>query len=184
MKILIKLFLSFFKIGLFTFGGGYAMLPLLKAEVVEKQKWITEDELLDYFSIGQCTPGIIAVNVATFCGYKVKRIAGAIIATAGIVFPSLIIICSIASILNLYIDNPLVIHALAGIRIGVCALICVLVLDMAKKIYNQSTNKKLHFVIFFTSLLALLFIHISAVLTIIAATIIGFIPSVVTRRKK
>ncbi len=184
MKILIKLFLSFFKTGLFTFGGGYAMLPLLKAEVVEKQKWLTEDELLDYFSIGQCTPGIIAVNVATFSGYKIKGTAGAIMATAGIIFPSLIIICLIASILNLYIDNPLVAHALAGIRIGVCALISVLVFDMAKKIYKQSTNKKLHFIIFLISLFALLFTHISAVLTVITATVIGFIPSVVTRRKK
>lgn len=184
MKILIKLFLSFFKIGLFTFGGGYAMLPLLKAEVVEKQKWITEDELLDYFSIGQCTPGIIAVNVATFSGYKIKKIAGAIMATIGIISPSLIIICLIASILNLYIDNPLVVHALAGIRIGVCALISVLVFDMAKKIYKQSTNKKLHFAIFLISVLALLFTNISAVLIVIIATVIGFIPSVVTRRKK
>ncbi len=184
MKILIKLFLSFFKIGLFTFGGGYAMLPLLKAEVVEKQKWITEDELLDYFSIGQCTPGIIAVNVATFSGYKIKKITGAIMATIGIISPSLIIICLIASILNLYIDNPLVVHALAGIRIGVCALISVLVFDMAKKIYKQSTDKKLHFAIFLISVLALLFTNISAVLIVIIATVIGFIPSVVTRRKK
>jgi len=184
MKILIKLFLSFFKTGLFTFGGGYAMLPLLKAEVVEKQKWLTEDELLDYFSIGQCTPGIIAVNVATFSGYKIKKITGAIMATIGIISPSLIIICLIASILNLYIDNPLVVHALAGIRIGVCALISVLVFDMAKKIYKQSTDKKLHFAIFLISVLALLFTNISAVLIVIIATVIGFIPSVVTRRKK
>lgn len=184
MKILIKLFLSFFKTGLFTFGGGYAMLPLLKAEVVEKQKWITEDELLDYFSIGQCSPGIIAVNVATFSGYKVKGIMGAIMTTAGIVSPSLIIICLIASILNLYIDNPLVVHALAGIRIGVCALIGVLVIDMAKKIYKQSTSKKLHFAIFLISLFALLFTNVSAVLTVIMATVIGFIPYIVTRSKK
>ena len=96
----------------------------------------------------------------------------------------IIIICLIASILSLYIDNPLVIHALAGIRIGVCALICVLVFDMAKKIYKQSANKKLHFVIFFISLFALLFTNISAVLTVIAATVIGFVPAIVARRKK
>ena len=152
MTILIKLFFSFFKIGLFTFGGGYAMLPLLKAEVVEKQKWLTEDELLDYFSIGQCTPGIIAVNVATFSGYKLKGITGAVITTLGIICPSIIIICLIAAVLNLYINNEMVIHALAGIRIGVCALITVLVLDMAKKIYKQSQHKKLHFTIFIISI--------------------------------
>ena len=184
MKILVRLFLSFFKTGLFTFGGGYAMLPLLKAEVVEKQKWITEEELLDYFSIGQCTPGIIAVNVATFCGYKLKGSIGAVFATLGIIFPSLIIICLIASILNLYINNPIVAHALSGIRIGVCALICVLVIDMAKKIYSQSQNKKLHFCIFIISVTALLLTNISAVLTVIMATVIGFLPQLIKRRNK
>lgn len=184
MKTLIKLFLSFFKTGLFTFGGGYAMLPLLKAEVVEKQKWITEDELLDYFSVGQCTPGIIAVNVATFCGYKLKGVTGAITATFGIICPSIIIICLTATILNMYINNTYVTYALAGIRIGVCALISVLVFDMAKKIYSQSCHKKLHFLIFILSLTALLFADISAVFTIIMAVMIGFLPKLLKWRKK
>ena len=184
MTTLIKLFISFFKTGLFTFGGGYAMLPLLKAEVVDKQKWITEDELLDYFSIGQCTPGIIAVNVATFCGYKLKGTIGAIVTTFGIICPSIIIIVLIAAILNMYINNPIVVHALSGIRIGVCALISVLVVDMAKKIYSQSKHKKLHFCIFIASLLALFLINISAVITVIAASLIGFLPKLLSWRKK
>ena len=184
MKTLIKLFFSFFKIGIFTFGGGYAMLPLLKAEVVEKQKWLTEDELLDYFSIGQCTPGIIAVNVATFSGYKLKGTIGAIFTTLGIICPSIIIICLIASVLNLYIGNQTVEHALAGIRIGVCALITALVLDMAKKIYKQSQYKKLHFAIFCFSICMLLFTDISAVLTVVAASIAGFIPKLIKRSTK
>ena len=184
MKTLIKLFFSFFKTGLFTFGGGYAMLPLLKAEVVEKQKWITEDELLDYFSVGQCTPGIIAVNVATFCGYKLKGVTGAITATFGIICPSIVIICLIASILNIYIDNPYVVHALSGIRIGVCALICILLFDMSKKIYTQSKHRILHFNIFVISLILLLFANISAVWTIIMASIIGFLPKFIKWRKK
>ncbi|MBQ8871031.1 MAG: chromate transporter [Alphaproteobacteria bacterium] len=184
MDILIKLFCSFFKIGLFTFGGGYAILPLLKSEVVEKQKWLTEDELLDYFSIGQCTPGIIAVNVATFSGYKLKGIIGAILTTFGIICPSIIIICLIASLLNLYIDNQTVEHALAGIRIGVCALISVLIFDMAKKIYKQSRHKKLHFSIFLLSLMLLLLTDVSAVLTVISASVIGFLPKLLKRGQK
>ena len=184
MNMLIKLFISFFKIGLFTFGGGYAMLPLLKAEVVEKQKWITEDELLDYFSIGQCTPGIIAVNVATFCGYKLKKTIGAITATLGIICPSIIVICLIAAILNMYINNTYVTHALAGIRLGVCALISVLVFDMAQKIYSQSCHKHLHFFIFILSLAILLFAGISAVVTVIMAGVIGFIPKFLKWRNK
>ena len=184
MKIFIKLFLSFFKIGLFTFGGGYAMLPLLKAEVVEKQKWLTEDELLDYFSIGQCTPGIIAVNVATFSGYKLKGVTGAIFTTLGIISPSLIIICLIAAILNIYIDNPIVMHALSGIRIGVCALISVLIFDMAKKIYQQSKNKKLHFAIFLISIITLILLNISAVITVVIASLIGIAPLILKRRQQ
>lgn len=160
------------------------MLPLLKAEVVEKQKWLTEDELLDYFSIGQCTPGIIAVNVATFSGYKLKGIKGAIVTTLGIICPSIIIICLIAAILNLYINNPVVMHALAGIRVGVCAMITVLVFDMGKKIYKQSQYKKLHFIIFLISLSMLFLTNISAVLTVVAASFIGLIPNILKRRIK
>ena len=184
MKIFIKLFFSFFKTGLFTFGGGYAMLPLLKAEVVDKQKWLTEEELLDYFSIGQCTPGIIAVNVATFCGYKLKGVIGAIFTTLGIICPSIIIICLIATILHFYTNNPIVAHALAGIRIGVCALISVLIFDMGKKIYLNSQYKKLHFCIFLGAMCLLLLTNISAVFTVILASIIGFAPKIFKRRQK
>ena len=92
MKELLKLFLAFAKIGAVTFGGGYAMLPILQRDIVAKHKWATEDELLDYFAIGQCTPGVIAVNTATFVGYKNKGILGGIFATLGVVFPSIVII--------------------------------------------------------------------------------------------
>lgn len=92
MNELLNLFMAFFRIGAFTFGGGYAMLPMLQKEVVEKYHWATEDEIMDYFAIGQCTPGIIAVNTATFVGYKTKGIAGGIAATLGVICPSIIII--------------------------------------------------------------------------------------------
>ena len=133
MNLLSALFVSFFKIGLFTFGGGYAMLPLLQAELVQKKKWISEDELMDYFSIGQCTPGIIAVNVATFCGYKMRQKTGACVATAGIVLPSLIIITLLAAILQEFMHNSYVQHAFAGIRIVVAALIVQTLVSFWKK---------------------------------------------------
>lgn len=133
MKLLLDLFLSFAKVGLFTFGGGLAMLPMLKAEVVEKKGWATEDELLDYYAVGQCTPGIIAVNTATFIGFNKKGIAGGIVATFGVVFPSVVIILLIASILAGFIDVPLVASALTGIRAVVCALMANTVIALAKK---------------------------------------------------
>ena len=100
MKELWELFSSFARIGGFTFGGGYAMLPMLQKEVVEKRQWATEDEMLDYFAIGQCTPGVIFINTATFIGYKQKGIPGAIAATVGSVFPSLCIVMFIAAVLK------------------------------------------------------------------------------------
>ena len=138
MKILAELFMTFFKIGLFTFGGGYAMLPLLQAELARKKKWVTDEELMDYYCIGQSTPGIISVNVATFIGYKKAQSLGAVVATMGIIAPSLVIIMSLAHILNLYMDNPYVSHAFAGIRIVVVALIAEAVLGLWKK---AITNK-------------------------------------------
>ena len=122
MKELINLFWAFCKIGGLTFGGGYAMLPMLQKEVVENNKWATEKELLDYYAVGQATPGIIAVNTATFVGYKQKGIIGAAIATWGVVFPSLVIIMTIAGFIDNFSDLNIVEHAFSGIRIAVCVL--------------------------------------------------------------
>ena len=121
MKLLWELFRSFFMIGAMTFGGGYAMLPMLEREIVNKHKWGTQEELLDYFAIGQCTPGIIAVNTATFVGHKVKGVWGGIAATLGVVSPSLIIITVIAMVLENFMDILWVQNAFAGIRVAVCA---------------------------------------------------------------
>ena len=104
MKIYIELFLTFAKIGAFTFGGGYAMLPMLQKEVVDKKHWATDEEIMDYYAVGQCTPGVIFVNTATFIGYYQKGIIGGIIATLGVVFPSIVIISLIASILQNFAD--------------------------------------------------------------------------------
>lgn len=120
MNILADLFLTFAKVGVMTFGGGYAMLPILQREVVETKGWVTEEELMDYFAIGQCTPGVIAVNTATFVGQKTKGILGGIIATIGVVFPSLIIISLLAGVIEAFSHLTIVQHAFGGIRVCVC----------------------------------------------------------------
>lgn len=129
---LLRLFFTFAKVGVMTFGGGYAMLPILQREVVEKKHWATDEELADYFAIGQCTPGIIAVNTATFIGRKYKGIPGGIIATLGVVFPSLIIIMVIAAFLTNFADIPAVKNALAGVNACVVALIASSVVKLGK----------------------------------------------------
>ena len=132
MNIYLDLFLTFARVGVCTFGGGYAMLPILQREVVEKKGWATDGELTDYFAVGQCTPGIIAVNTATFIGFKYKGIPGGILATLGVVFPSLIIITAIAAFLSNFADIPMVRHALAGINAAVVALIASSVVKLGK----------------------------------------------------
>lgn len=133
MKMLWDLYWVFFRIGGLTFGGGLTMLPMLKYELSEKKQWVTEDELLDYYAIGQCTPGIIAVNTSTFVGFKKKGIPGAICATLGMVSPSVLIITILALFLERYMDHPIVAHALMGIKVVVCALLLNTMITLAKK---------------------------------------------------
>ena len=133
MKEFLDLYCAFFRIGLLTFGGGYAMLPMLEREVVNKFHWATYEELLDCYAIGQCTPGVIAVNTGTYIGYKQKGIAGGILATLGVISPSIIIITVIAMILYPYMGNEYVMRAFAGIRIAVCALVASSVIKLVKK---------------------------------------------------
>lgn len=133
MKTLIQLFFIFARIGGFTFGGGYAMLPMLQKELVENKKWTTNEELIDYYAIGQCTPGIIAVNVATFVGYKTKGVLGGIFATLGMITPSIIIVGIIAAFISGFQDYEVVQWAFAGIRAAVVALILSAMWKIAKK---------------------------------------------------
>ena len=139
-KLLAQLFVSFAKIGVMTFGGGLAMLPMLERELVESKKWVTTEEILDYYAVGQCTPGIIAINTATFVGYKKSKVLGAVVATLGMVFPSLVIISVIAAVLSNFADIPAVQHAFAGIRIAVCALIASAVIKLAKSNVKNLTQ--------------------------------------------
>lgn len=166
-----KIFVSFFKIGLFTFGGGYAMMPLFRQELIDKHKYITENELIDYYSIGQCTPGVIAVNVATFTGYKIKGISGAAAATFAIVLPSLLIIMALAGILQILADNQMVVHAFAGIRIGVIALI----LNEVVHLFRKAVTTRLQLGIFIVILMALLLGNVSAIMAVAMAAGIGAI---------
>lgn len=169
MKKLLKLFISFAKVGVLTFGGGLAMLPLLRKEIVEKQGWATDDELLDYYAIGQCTPGIIAVNTATFIGFNQCGIMGGIIATLGVVFPSVIIILLLASILQGFIEYEIVGHALNGIRAVVCALLGHTVISLAKK----SLVDIFCVIIFVCAIPLLFFTDCPPIILIIACAIIG-----------
>lgn len=132
MNEFLQLFLVFAQVGVCTFGGGYAMLPILQREVVDKRGWCSEDELADYFAIGQCTPGVIAVNTATFVGAKRKGVPGGIVATLGMVFPSVVIITVIAAFLQNFAHIPAVGHAFAGVRAAVVALIASSVWKLAK----------------------------------------------------
>ena len=131
--MLLDLFLTFAKVGVMTFGGGYAMLPILQREIVDNKKWATNEELVDYFAIGQCTPGVIAVNTATFVGHKNKGVLGGVFATLGVVFPSLIIISLLAGVISVFSHIELVQHAFGGIRVCVCVLIANAVIKLFKK---------------------------------------------------
>lgn len=174
---LIKLFYTFASIGAITFGGGYAMLPFLEREVVEKNKWTTEEEILDYYSLSQCTPGIIAVNVSTFIGYKERGVIGAIVATLGMVFPSLIIITTITAILTNFSDNEFVRMAFSGIRVAVCALILNSIIKLSKKSIIDKVT-----LIIFISIFALLFLsNLSTILVIIAGVFLGLLISSIKR---
>ena len=132
MNLYLDLFLTFARVGVCTFGGGYAMLPILQRELVENKKWATEDQLADYYAVGQCTPGVIAVNTATFVGSSRAGVAGGVVATLGLVFPSIVIILAIAAFLQNFMDIPWVVHAFNGIRAGVVALILSSVLKLYK----------------------------------------------------
>nr|WP_302597190.1 chromate transporter [uncultured Cellulosilyticum sp.] len=171
MNELWTLFWAFLRIGTFTFGGGYAMLPMLQKEVVDTYHWTTEEELMDFYAIGQCTPGVIAVNTATFIGYKQKGLIGGITATLGVVFPSLVIITVIASVISNFSSLAFVQSAFVGIRIVVAAL----VINVVIKMLRTSLKDWIGILIFLAVLFIGLFIAISPIYTIIGAAIIGIL---------
>lgn len=171
MNIFVDLFLTFAKIGGITFGGGAAMLPMFQREVVENKHWATEEEMVDYYAIGQCTPGIIAVNTATLIGRKQAGIAGAIVATLGMVFPSLVIITALATLIQNYSHIAWVKHAFAGIRVCVCVLIFNAVIKLGKKSLIDLPTK----IIFALVLIASVILNVSPIAFIVLAALAGIV---------
>ena len=179
LKKLFSLFLTFAKIGGITFGGGLTMLPLLTREIVQKKNWATEEELLDYYAVGQCTPGIIAVNTATFIGYYQAGVLGGIFATLGMVTPSIIIITIVASVLQSFMEYPIVASALTGINAIVCALLSHTVITLGRK----SLVNVISVVLFILGLIACFVFDITPILLVIIGGIVGVVYSKIKEGK-
>ncbi len=175
-----QLFISFAKCGALTFGGGYAMLPILEREIVSKRGWSTAEQMLDYYAIAQCTPGAIAVNVATFIGYTQRGVIGSIVATLGRVFPSYLIITLLASVLKMFQDNIYVVKAFAGIRVAVCALMFSAVTSLSKKAVSNIPTA----VIAVASLLLELFLGFSPIVIVLSAAACGIVAFLIGKKRK
>ena len=174
MKELIELYTAFLRIGAVNFGGGYAMLPLLQRDLEETRHWTTTDELMDYFAIGQCTPGVIALNVSTFIGHKKKGIPGALAATLGFLTMPIIIIIIIAAFLQNFAELEVVQHAFAGIRVCVCVLIVQAVLRLWKKSVVDAKCIILYLVIFALTVFSKMMpVSLPAAVLVIAAGVFG-----------
>lgn len=178
-KILLDLYLTWFKIGIFTFGGGYRMLPLIEKEIVERKKWATSEEILDYYAIGQSTPGIIAINTATFIGYYQANILGGIVSTLGMVSPSLIIITLISSVIKNFQEIEIIAHGLNGIKVGVCFLMIKAII----KFFKSSVNNKYAHITFLIALILSLFTRLQVFILVIISGILGLVFSNIRRAK-
>lgn len=165
------LFSTFARIGGLTFGGGYAMLPIMQRELVDKKKWVSNEELMDYYAIGQCTPGVIAVNVSTFVGYKTNGFLGGVAATFGVVFPSLVIITTIAAFISNFADLEVVKYAFNGVRVCVC----VLILNALTKLVKKSVVDKYTLLIFVVVALAAMFTDLSPVVFVVLSGGLGIL---------
>lgn len=169
MKKILELFISFAKIGVLTFGGGYAMLPMLQRECVDRRSWITEDEMLDLYSLSRCIPGVVAVNTGVFIGKKLRGITGSVAAALGMITPSLVIIILISALITNFEDAPAVKNAFAGIRACVCALI----LDSLIKLFTPAVKDIFSWAVFVFVLLFSVFLDLSPVWYVIAAALLG-----------
>ncbi len=169
--ILLKLFLTFFRIGLFTFGGGYAMIPLMKSEIVDRHRWLTDEEMADIIGVAQTCPGVFAINMGTYVGYKLARTLGGIAASLGVALPSFVIILLIAMFFSHFSDNPVVAAIFRGIRPAVVALIAVPTFNMARTVGIGLSNCWIPI----ASALAIWAFGVSPILIIIAAGIGGYI---------
>ena len=178
MKELLEMILAFSRVGALTFGGGYAMLPILQAEVVEKKKWITNEEMMDFYAIGQCLPGLIAVNTASFIGQKLKGTKGGYACALGVVFPSLVIITIIAAFISGFSELPVVRNAFAGIRVCVC----VLILNAVVKLWKKAIIDLKTFVIFAVIFAGSTFTDNNPILYVVGAAVCGIILSLTSAK--
>ncbi len=179
IKTIILLFSSFIRIGTFTFGGGYAMIPLIQKEVVEKRKWITDEEILEIIAIAESTPGPIAVNAATFIGYKTAGFFGALGATMGVVLPSFLIIIAVSFVIRQFENLKVVKFAFEGIRAGVLALIFKALVSM----YKQCPRNKISYIIAALAFLCVAFLGINVLIVIIICAAIGLAYSIMAERR-
>ena len=172
-RMIMQLFCTFFKIGAFTFGGGYAMMPLLREEVVKKHEWINDDEMLDIFAISESTPGPVAINMATFLGYTKAGFWGSFFATLGVVLPSVIVILLVSRVYDAFRTNVWVDHAFKGVQ----AAVSVLLINNVIKLLGRYKGDKLSLVLAFGSFALLLFFKVKAIYLIIAAILVGIVLS-------
>ena len=177
--ILLDLFVSFFKTGLFMFGGGISMLPLLEKECCSKHNWLTKEEMLDMYTIGQCTPGVIAVNTATFVGYNQKKTAGAVVATAGIILPSFIIITAIALLFSIIPQTETVAKIFNGIRVAVCAIAA----KSFCSVFKAAVKKYYHAIICILTLGIMIITNISPVIPVLAMLPVATVLVVIQKKR-
>ena len=180
LSIFFELFFAFARTGLFTFGGGLAMMPMLQKELIEKKHWITEEDLIDYYAVGQSTPGIIAVNVATFVGYRQAGVLGGIIATLGIISPSILIIMLLAGGINSISEYPRVQAALKGINVAVAALLTSVIVKFAQKTIKNVWNVLFMLIAF----VCIFFLKVPSFIVIIAALAIGILNTIRIQKKQ
>jgi len=180
LNILTRLFTAFSRIGLFTFGGGYAMLPLMQRELVEKNRWVNDEELTDYYAMSQCLPGAIAINLAAFVGFKCRGRAGAAVAVCGVVLPSFFIVLLIAIFLQSFAGQPVMQHAFAGIRVAVG----VLIVNAVVRLWKSGVADKLSLLICAAAFFILVFARVSPVFIVLSAAAAGLAITLIPFRKR
>ena len=179
IKLLLEVFWVFFKIGAFTFGGGYAMIPLISRETVENKKWISDQDILDIVAIAESTPGPIAINSATFVGYKVAGVLGSVFATLGTVIPSFVIILLISFVIEEFENLKVVKYAFEGIRAGVLALVVKALYTM----YKKCPKNAISYVLMALSFILAAIVKLNVLYCIIACGLIGLISSIIANRR-
>lgn len=171
IKLLIELFTTFFKIGSFTFGGGFAMIPLIEKEVVDKRSWVKKEEIIDVFAVSQTIPGAVAINSSSIIGYKIAGKKGSIVATLGVVLPSFLIIIIIAACFSKFQDQPMVKAAFSGIRGCVVGLIAAAAYSVGK----SAIKDKMGVIIFITTVIFIAFFNVNPIIMIVAGGLVGFV---------